>query len=132
MEHLQLLRGETGKAELTGEAVGCQRSWADEFAQCSARGSQEHLKGEGPVLPLAESERVPCVIVGLGLDVRDAVPVSTDCDRTLNSRNRKLAAGRGEPASEEQPKEELMDVHDGLCYCPEAVEPTARESSVIV
>ena len=85
MEDLQLLRSKASEAELPGEAVGRQRSWADEFAQCSARGSQEHLKGEGPVLSLTEAECVPSVVVGLGLDVRDAVPVSTDCDRTLNA-----------------------------------------------
>ena len=115
MEHLELFRSEACEAELTGEPVGRQGSGSNEFAQCSTRGSQEHFEAEGPVLSLAESERVPSVVVGLGLDVRDAVPVSTDGDRALNALHGKLAAGRGESTSQEQPEEELVDVHAGLC-----------------
>ena len=85
MEHLQLLRRQAGEAELTGEPVGCQGTGSDEFAQCAASGSQEHFETEGPVLPLTESERVPGVVVGLGLDVGDAVTVSADDDRASNA-----------------------------------------------
>ncbi len=77
----QLLLGGAIGAHAPREAVHGQGIRSDQLGQRAAHDAGQHLQLEGAVLSVAETEAVPGVLVTLGLDVRDGVPVAADGHR---------------------------------------------------
>ncbi len=104
IEDRQLPFGRAVESNTPGETVHHQTFSAYDLGQSSARHPHRQLYLEGPVLPLAEAQAVPCVLVALRFDVWNGVPVTPNEDGALDSGHFEGVAGDWKPLPQQEAK----------------------------
>lgn len=99
------------KADTSREAIYRKGIRSDDFGKGAACETQNGLELKGAILPVAESEREPCVVVAFCADVRNAPNITANLDVGVHARDVNATPRQRQTPTEKEAEERSREIH---------------------